>query len=87
MKKLNNIILKTFSIGVVLCLFAGGLSVLGYIVAMMLGGEKAGMLCEFIFTQYLPWVIRLTSAFSGIGLIGMYLSKEKALTVKAEKRK
>ena len=87
MKKLSDIILTIFSVGIIACLFAGGLSVLGYITAMIFGGDKAVILCEFIFNKYLPWVIRLTSIFSGIGLLGMYMSKKKALTMKVENDK
>lgn len=81
MNKLSNYLLKIFAIGVLGCLFAGGLSFLGYLVALFIGGEAATALCAFVFKQYLPWVIRFTSIFAGIGLVGMYLSRQKALTV------
>ena len=42
-------------------------------------------LCLWVFKTYLPWVIKATSIFTLIGLIGMYLSKQKALTAKVEK--
>lgn len=84
MKKLTNILLKIFAIGVIVCLFAGCLSLVGYISALIIGGELATSICSFIFTVYFPWVIKLTSLFTGIGLVGMYLSKKKALTVNSD---
>ena len=80
MKKISDYVLKIFAVGIIVCLFAGGLSFLGYLIALIVGGEIATALCAFVFKQYLPWVIKLTSVFTGIGLIGMYLSKQKALT-------
>lgn len=80
MKKVADIMLKIFAIGITVCLFAGGLSLLGYLVALIIGGESATTLCSFIFKTYLPWVIKFTSIFTGVGLIAMYLTKQKALT-------
>ena len=87
MKKLTDILLKVFSYGIIVCLFAGGLSLVGYIVALLIGGEAATDLCAWIFGTYLPWVIKATSVFTGIGLVGMYLNKQKALTATVEKEK
>lgn len=84
MKNLGDILLRVFAFGVLLSLFAGGLSFIGYLVALMLGGEKAEMLCVFIFKSYLPWVIKLTSIFTMCGLAGMYLTKRKALAANVE---
>ena len=53
---------------------------------MFVGGETATEMCAWIFKTYLPWVIKATSIFTGIGLITMYLSKQKALTVSNDKK-
>ena len=79
MKKFSNILLKIFAYGIIVCLFAGGLSLVGYLVGLAIGGAVAADLCALIFKTYLPWVIKFTSIFAGIGLIGMYLSKQRAL--------
>ena len=84
MEKKGNIFLKLFSYGIIACLFAGGFSLLGYVTAMLIGGKTAAALCAWVFKTYLPWVIRFTSIFVGLGLIGMYLDKQKALTVSKE---
>lgn len=80
MKKISDLLLTIFSVGVIITLFAGGLSVLGYVVALIIGGEVASEICSWIYTIYLPWVIRISSISVGCGLIGMYLEKKKALT-------
>lgn len=84
MKKISDILLKIFAIGIMVCLFAGGLSFLVYLIGIIIGGESATALCAFTFKSYLPWVIKFTSIFTGIGLIGMYFSKQKALTMNTE---
>lgn len=81
MKKVSKIFLTIFSIGVLVTLFAGALSLAGYIVALIIGGETAATLCAFIYTQYFPWVIKICSIAVGFGLIGMYFDKKKALVV------
>lgn len=86
MKKLSDILLKIFAYGIIACLFAGGLSLVGYLVALIIGGESATALCLWVFKTYLPWVIKATSIFTLIGLIGMYLSKQKALVATTEKK-
>jgi hypothetical protein len=86
MKKFTDILLKVFAYGIIACLFAGGLSLVGYIVALIIGGESATALCLWVFKTYLPWVIKATSIFTLIGLIGMYMSKQKALVATAEKK-
>ena len=86
MKKVSDILLKIFAYGILICLFAGGLSLVGYLVGLIIGGENAENLCAWVFKTYLPWVIKVTSVFTGIGLIGMYLSRQKALTATSEKK-
>ncbi len=82
MKKIGNIFLYIFAVGVILCLLAGALSLLGYIVALCIGGESATALCVFIHKKYFPIVIQFTSVFAGIGLFGMYFNKISALSIK-----
>ena len=86
MKKVSDILLKIFAYGIIACLFAGGLSLVGYLVALIICGESATALCLWVFKTYMPWVIKATSIFTLIGLIGMYLSKQKALVATTEKK-
>ncbi|MDO4564007.1 MAG: hypothetical protein Q4C04_00140 [Clostridia bacterium] len=87
MKKIANVFNTVFSIGVIIALFAGGITVLGYIAAMVIGGDTATEICQVILQEYFPWVIKFTSIFIGCGLVGMYLSKKKALTMESNETK
>lgn len=84
MKKLSKVLLTAFSIGVLGTLAAGALAFVGYVVALMIGGEAATALCAFVYKEYFPWVIRICSVSVGLGLVGMYLDKKKALTFEQE---
>ena len=86
MKKVSDVLLKIFAYGILVCLFAGGLSLVGYLAGLIIGGESAEKLCAWVFKTYLPWVIKATSVFTGIGLVGMYLSKQKALAMSSDKK-
>lgn len=74
-KKFINIILNIFSIGMLTIVLLGAVSLLGYIVAMFIGGELATEISRVILKICLPWVIRITSILAGIGLLAMYLLK------------
>jgi len=80
MKKLNKILLTVFSVGVLGTLFAGALSVVGYMIAMIIGGETATEMCVYIYKTYFPFVIQVCSVCVGCGLVGMYMNKVVALT-------
>lgn len=86
MKKVVNVLNTIFAYGIIACLFAGGMSLVGYIAGLVIGGEIATALCAWVFKTYLPWVIKATSVIAGIGLVSMYLSKQEALTVTVEKK-
>ncbi len=85
MKKIGNILLYIFAVGIIICLLAGAFSLIGYIVALFIGGETATEMCVFIHKQYFPIVIKFTSVFAGVGLLGMYFNKVTALTIKEQK--
>jgi len=89
MKKAAEITSLLFGFGVYICLFAGGLAAVGYIVALIIGGGAGGSgydLARFIQRTYLPFIFRLASASVMIGLLSMYLSGQKALTIVTDKQ-
>lgn len=79
MKKISNILDNVFAYGVLLALFAGALAGAGFVVAFIIGGETATLLCRFIHKEYFPVIIKICSIATGCGLIIMYLSKKRSL--------
>lgn len=86
MEKVSKWLLTVFSVGVLITLFAGALAFFGFIAALIIGGEAATNLCVFIHKEYFPLWIRICSIAVGCGLVGMYLSKKKALTIGKDER-
>lgn len=81
-KKIADVIQVIFGYGMFICLFLGGLSFLGYLVAFVIGGETAASICEFIYKGLYPHLIRLSSTMILLGLLKMYLLGETALSGK-----
>lgn len=85
MKKLSAVLKKIFGWGILVSLLAGGLTFLGYVAALIVGGEAAGRICEFIYKDFMPVIIYATSCLVLLGLLAMYLNGEMALTGKKGK--
>jgi len=79
-KKLSNILKMIFGYGVMIALFAGGLTFFGYIAALIIGGDVAGAICTVIYKNILPVIIYLSVIMVLLGLVAMYLGGEVALT-------
>ena len=85
LKKFSDFIKKIFGYGIMITLFAGGLTFFGYVAAIIIGGNTAVEICSFIYDKLFPKIFYVTSILILIGLVAMYLGGEMALT--AEKKK
>lgn len=89
-KKISDLLRIVFGYGILIGLFAGGLSFFGYVVALIIGGDTATLICRVIYTDVFPIIVYGTTVMVLLGLLIMYLSGETALTVqkkRAAKRK
>ena len=78
-KKTASVLKCIFGYGIMICLFAGGLTFFGYLIALIIGGETATNICTFIYKQIIPVIIYTSTIMVFLGLVSMYLSGEKAL--------
>ena len=85
-KKISKALKTVFGYGILVCLFAGGLTFFGYMAALVIGGETAAAICHFIYKQFMPVVIWCTSLLIVLGLAAMYLAGEKSLTFNKQKK-
>ena len=83
--KISNVCKLIFGYGIMATLFIGGLTFVGYIIALIIGGNAAANICNFIYKTILPITIYITTSTVLLGLISMYLAGEKSLT--ADKNK
>lgn len=84
-KKISNVLKTVFGWGVMLCLFAGGLTFFGYLTALIIGGDTAAAICTFIYKTVIPYIIYGSTVMVLLGLIAMYLAGEVALTANKKK--
>ena len=82
LNKIVNVMKVVFGWGVMLSLFAGGLTFFGYAAALILGGETAAVICTLLYKQILPVIIRVSTVLVLMGLLIMYLDGEVALTAR-----
>ena len=73
-----------FGWGILLSLAVGSLMFLGYVAALIIGGDVAAAICHFIYKQLAPVLIYATSALVLLGLLAMYLGGEIALSSKKD---
>lgn len=88
-KKISAVLKTVFGYGIMISVFAGGLTFFGYLAALIIGGETATAICVFIYKTIIPYIIKLSTIMVLLGLVAMYLGGEMALTTgkKAEKDK
>ena len=80
MKKISDVCKLIFGYGIMIVLFAGGLTFFGYVAALIIGGDTATAMCTWIYKSFIPVVIYASTILIIFGLITMYLAGEKALT-------
>ena len=86
MKKISKVCKLIFGYGIMITLFAGGLTFFGYLAAMVIGGETATAICVFIYKQIFPIIIYAANILILFGLLSMYLGGEMALTTDKKKK-
>ncbi len=79
MKKIAEIFKLIFGYGIMIVLFAGGLTFFGYVAALCIGGETATAICTWIYKSFIPVIIYASTVLILFGLVTMYLAGEKAL--------
>ena len=79
-KKIASVLKTIFGYGVMIALFGGGLTFFGYVAALIIGGDTAAIICDFIKNSVLPVIIYISTIMVLLGLVAMYLNGETALT-------
>lgn len=80
LKRISDICKLIFGYGIMIVLFAGGLTFFGYLAALFIGGETATAICAFLYKKLTTWIIYASTILILFGLVTMYLAGEKALT-------
>ena len=86
-KKISNFCSMIFGYGIYASLIIGGLTFVGYVIALIVGGEIATSICDFIYKSIYPVLVTATSIIVFLGLIVMYMRGESALSTNNKKSK
>ena len=86
LNKIAEFLRTVFGYGIVICLFAGGLTFFGYLAALVIGGETATAICTFIYKTAFPIIIKTSTVLVLLGLLVMYLKGEKSLIMETRKK-
>ena len=86
-KKIASICKMVTGYGIMICLFVGGLTFFGYVVALIVGGDPAAAICMFLYMQVIPVMIYVNAVMILLGLLSMYLAGETALTSSNKEKK
>ena len=84
--KIATVMGYVYGVGIMLSLFIGALTFLGYLVALIAGGDVAADICEFIYRKIYPVLFTATSVIVLIGLAKMYVAGEKSLAPKKKSK-
>ena len=79
LKKISDVCRIIFGYGIMVVLFAGGMTFFGYVAALIIGGETATAICTWIYKSFIPVIIYISTILILFGLVTMYLAGEKAL--------
>ena len=86
LKKLTEIFKLIFGYGIMITVFVGGLTFIGYLVALVIGGDIAVEICDFIYNKIIPVMIYTSTSLVLFGLLSMYLAGEFALAPDKKKK-
>ncbi len=81
-EKIYKALNKTYGFLMTVSFFAGGLPIIPFIIALIIGGQTGEKISVFLYKQYYPLVILIGSIAVIIGLIAMYFGKIEGLSVK-----
>ena len=87
LKKISDICKLIFGYGLMIVLFAGGFIFLGYLLALMIGGETAATICFVIYKKIVPVMIYASTVLILLGTVAMYMAGELALTPDKKSKK
>jgi len=87
LEKPVNVCKIIFGYGIMLSLFVGALTVLGYIVALCIGGDTAAAICAFIKNHIIKGITYTSTVMVLFGLVIMYMSGQTALSAKKKTKK
>jgi hypothetical protein len=80
LKKISNVCKLIFGYGIMIVLAIGAFLFFGYVAALIVGGDTAAAICDFLSKKVTPVMVYASTVLVLFGIVAMYLAGEKALT-------
>ena len=80
-EKIYKILNKIYGIIMMISFFAGLIPLVPYVIAIIIGGPTGETIALFLYKQVYPWIIAMASVAVLVGLVAMYVGKQKSLPV------
>ncbi len=80
--KIYGMLKKIYAIIMMVSFWAGGLPIIPFIIALIIGGSIGENISIFLIKNYYPWFIVLASVAVLIGLVALYINKNFGFSVK-----
>lgn len=74
--KIGDVLSWIIGYTLMICLFVGGLGVIGYLVALCIGGDTATAMCTWIYKTFYVWLIKISTWTTVACFILAYLKGE-----------
>lgn len=74
MKKVVSVLEYIIGIAFGICLFAGGLGFLGFLIAFILGGDTAAQICTWLSKTYYVFLIKTSTITTVLCFLLAYLN-------------
>ena len=81
-EKIYKALNKAYGVMMTVSFFAGGIPIIPFVIALIVGGDAGEKISLFLYNQYYPWVIVIGSLAIIVGLAAMYTGKLEGLSVK-----
>ena len=86
LKSISEKLKIVFGYSIMITLLVGGATFFGFLAALIVGGDAAVAICDFIHGKIIPVMIYATTVTVLFGLLTMYLAGEMALTASAKSK-
>lgn len=73
-KKIASVLEWIIGVVLALCLFLGGLGFIGFVVAFIMGGESAELICTWLSKTYYVWLIKASTITTVLCFVLQYIN-------------
>lgn len=70
---ISNVLTWIIGYALMICLFVGGLGVIGYIVALCIGGDTATEICTWLYKTFYVYLIKISTWTTVACMILLYI--------------